>query len=266
MDVLIKELLLRKQRLEKAIKTAEEFLKTAPDGRLRINNRKNFASYFRIMEKGDTIGIYIPSKNSDLVKGLAQKEFSYRFLINAHKELSTINNCIRSLESHNSDNVFSSLSQQRQRLVTPYMADNETCVKKWSSLPFPVNMYEPQEKIFRTKNGEMVRSKSELLLADMYFELGIPYRYECELTLRNGKTRYPDFTLFHAPRRMVIYHEHLGLLDEEDYLTKNLKKLREYEESGIYVGKNLLLTFESKKCPFDPHSFREQLKEIFWLI
>ena len=157
------------------------------------------------------------------------------------------------------------MSLERQALVSPFMADNETCSKKWRSLPFQTNNFELQEKVFKTKQGDMVRSKSELILADIYYELGIPYRYECELILKNGSAYYPDFTLFHAPRRMTIYHEHLGRMDEEDYVNKNIKKLRAYEQNGIFLGKNLILTFESKKYPLNPDLFREHMKEIFWL-
>ena len=34
----------------------------------------------------------------------------------------------------------------------------------------------------------------------MYYELGIPYRYEAELRLRNGKRKYPDFTLLNTKK------------------------------------------------------------------
>ena len=145
------------------------------------------------------------------------------------------------------------------------MASNEVCTQTWLSQPFTTSTYKPEEKVFKTRRGEMVRSKSELMQADTYFELGIPYRYECELTLEDGTTKAPDFTLYHAPRRMTIYHEHLGLMDEEGYVNRNIKKLREYEENGIYVGKNLILTFETAKHPFNVHQFRETIKKIFWI-
>ena len=52
----------------------------------------------------------------------------------------------------------------------------------------------PEQKIFYTKKGEYVRSKSEKILADMFYDLNIPYEYECQLILRNGYEYYPDFT------------------------------------------------------------------------
>lgn len=265
MNSLLRELLAKKARLEMAILSAKQFMETAPDGRLRINNRIDSTRYYQVLKKRDTSGVYISSKNSTLISQLAQKDYVERFLKEAQHELKCLQTCISALERHDSEAVFSKLSQQRQELVTPLMRDDEKCTQSWLALPFQASSYEPNEKIFRTKRGEMVRSKSELMIADMYYELGIPYRYECEVTLPNGEKKSPDFTLFHAPRRMVIYHEHLGRMDEEDYVNRNLKKLKEYGEIGIYSGKNLILTLESKKRPFNLYQFREQIKEIFWL-
>ena len=265
MNSLLYELQARKQRLERAIRAAEKFLETAPEGRLRISNRSAGCRYYRVNQKYDTTGVYIPKKNTKLIAQLAQRDYALRFLKEAHKELSIIVACIRNLQHHDSDAIFSALNQDRQILVSPYMIDNENCAKMWLALPFQTSTYKPQEKEFKTKRGEYVRSKSELMLADMYYELGIPYRYECEVTLLNGQKKYPDFTLFHAPRRMVIYHEHLGRMDEEDYVNRNLRKLQGYAEIGIYPGKNLLLSFETKNCPFDLSQFREEVKEIFWI-
>ncbi|MBO4474419.1 MAG: hypothetical protein J5750_05830 [Clostridiales bacterium] len=265
MNSLLYELQARKQRLERAIRAAEKFLETAPDGRLRINNRNYGASYYHITQACDTVGAYIPSAKRILATQLAQKDYAERFLKEAQRELSGIETCIHNFIRHKSESVFSDLNQQRQNLVTPYMTDNEKCSQIWLSLPFQTSPYEPEEKLFKTRRGDLVRSKSELMIADIYYELGIPYRYECEVTLRSGQKRYPDFTLFHAPRRIVIYHEHLGRMDEEDYVNKNLKKLQEYGEIGIFSGKNLLLSFETKKRPFDPNQFREEVKEIFWI-
>ena len=265
MNSLYQELEIRKQRLEKAIQSAEQFLKNAPEGRLRINNRHNGSSFYHVTQYKDTCGVYIPVGNAGFVSQLAQKDYAKRFLKQAYRELADINACIQGLRLHDSESVFSGLGKQRQNMISPYLADNDFCAEKWNSLPFQASTYKPEEKIFKTKRGEMVRSKSELLQADTYFDLGIPYRYECLLTLRDGTTKAPDFTLFHAPRRTTIYQEHFGRMDDEEYVNRNMKKLREYEENGIFVGKNLILTFETKNHPFNVHAFREQIKQIFWL-
>lgn len=97
----------------------------------------------------------------------------------------------------------------------------------------------------------------------MYFELGIPYKYECPVVLRNGKTRYPDFTLLDIAHHRVVYHEHLGMLEDPDYRKAALIKLQEYGENGIFTGKNLILTSETSYAPFDPERFRNNVWDAF---
>lgn len=265
MDSVRRELILRKQRLEKCIHSATLFMQQAPQGRLRISKRSNGNRYYHITHAHETSGVYIRSSNLELASQLAQKDYLERFLKAAHHELACINSCLRTLDKNNAEAVYTLLNQDRQNLVSPYMVDDDMCADRWNALPFNTNSFEPEEKVFMTRRGEMVRSKSELIIADMYYSLGIPYRYECELVLKNGKSKYPDFTLFHAPKRMTIYHEHLGCMSNQDYIRRNLIKLRAYEENGIFVGKNLLLTFETEDIPFNIQSFREHVKEIFWL-
>ena len=67
--------------------------------------------------------------------------------------------------------------------------------------------------IHRTERGDLVRSKSELVIADKLHARGIDYGYEQPLMLSNGRTRYPDFTIADHARGVTFYWEHLGMLD-----------------------------------------------------
>ncbi len=128
--------------------------------------------------------------------------------------------------------------------MSPLLISDEEYARRWNEEQFRISTYKPEGKIYAIRRDEMVRSKSEMMIADMYFEMGIPYRYECELRLKGGVVKYPDFTLLKKRTREVIYHEHLGRMDDEKYRKKNLRKIEEYRRNGIFVGKNLILTFE----------------------
>ena len=80
---------------------------------------------------------------------------------------------------------------------------------------YNTNPYYPEQKVYPTKKDEMVRSKSEVMLADMYCEMGIPYRYEAELVLKNGKKRYPDFTLLKTGRVQKTWSIHRKKSDSD---------------------------------------------------
>lgn len=63
--------------------------------------------------------------------------------------------------------------------------------------------YEPGR--FRTRAGIFVRSKAELIIADILTELGISYCYEKMLIL-GGDRAYPDFYI--SEKNLVIeYHD-----------------------------------------------------------
>lgn len=104
--------------------------------------------------------------------------------------------------------------------------------------------------ILFTERGEKVRSKSEKILADKLYSMGIPYRYEYPLKLGRYGTVYPDFTLLNVKTRKEYLLEHFGMMDNPEYCQKALLKIEEYARCGIYPGKNLLCTFEtSRKSP-----------------
>ena len=109
-----------------------------------------------------------------------------------------------------------------------------------------------------------MRSKTEARIADMYHALGISYRYEAPLILKNGKVKYPDFTLLKLPERILIYHEHMGIMDDDGYRRNNIIKLQEYSESKIFTGVNLILTFETEYAPLNLKDLRDNVKNLFF--
>ena len=89
-----------------------------------------------------------------------------------------------------------------------------------------------------TERGELVRSKSELVIADKLFARGVEYAYEQPLVLPNGRTRYPDFTIADHASGMTFYWEHLGLLADPSYRSRWEQKRAEYLEAGIKPHKD----------------------------
>jgi len=86
--------------------------------------------------------------------------------------------------------------------------------------------------IHRTERGEMVRSKSELLIADKLYSRKIPYQYEASLKL-GSDTRYPDFTIVDDNTGKTFYWEHLGMLEDPVYEERWRRKLELYKREGI---------------------------------
>lgn len=86
--------------------------------------------------------------------------------------------------------------------------------------------------LHRTGNGEMVRSKSEVIVADVFKRLDVRYEYEKELVMEDGSWRIPDFTIS-LPAGKVVYWEHLGMLHDVVYREDWEHKLAWYAKHGI---------------------------------
>ena len=87
--------------------------------------------------------------------------------------------------------------------------------------------------IHRSERGELMRSKSEVIIADKLHSRRIEYAYEQAIVLGNGRVRYPDFTIADQARGVKYYWEHLGLLDDPAYRARWDRKRAEYTADGI---------------------------------
>lgn len=83
-------------------------------------------------------------------------------------------------------------------------------------------------KIHEALSGDMLRSKSEVIIANMLHERNVPFRYEQPLFAGDGTLRLPDFTVTSAGR--TYFWEHLGLLDVDEYADEWKVKKAWYEK------------------------------------
>lgn len=81
-------------------------------------------------------------------------------------------------------------------------------------------------RVQQTLSGTMVRSKSEVIIANLLTNHRIPFDYEKEL-LADGQRFAPDFTI--SVGTTTYYWEHLGRLDLEEYRQNWEFKKRWYE-------------------------------------
>jgi hypothetical protein len=123
--------------------------------------------------------------------------------------------------------------------------------------------------IHQTKNGEFVRSKSEVIIADRLADEGIEYRYEKPLEI-GTLTKYPDFTITDQDTGQVFYWEHCGMLSDPVYRERWEKKLAWYKANGIYPieeGKDgeaqLIVTEDNISGGISSKDIQEKIRSIF---
>lgn len=119
--------------------------------------------------------------------------------------------------------------------------------------------------IHRTKDPHLiVRSKSEVIIANELISDDVPFEYE-KLLEKNGRRCIPDFS-FETPGGDVIIWEHLGMLDLPSYKASWDKKLEFYHEIGFKEGVNLFTTQDHENGRFDTSEVIEVIEKIKELI
>ena len=223
-------------------------------GALEIHTRPYGLSYFNRIKNPKTHQIerkYIPKNDMKQVKIIANKQF-YRPI---QKEILIRYELIKNLNELLSkpliEDKFEKLHPNRKALIEKIELTYEEKLERWKSQSYISNQYKIEEATIRTNKDELVRSKSEKIMADKFYEFGIEYKYECPLYLENGKTIYPDFTFLSPRTGKEIYWEHFGIMDDSEYADNSIRKIISYHDNDIFLGENLICTFESKKSPLD---------------
>lgn len=122
--------------------------------------------------------------------------------------------------------------------------------------------------IHRTEKGHMVRSKSELVIANLLYRTEGLRDYEYERPLEGvsvpGRLR-PDFT-FISPAGEPILWEHLGMMAHDDYRRSWEWKRDWYLQNGFCEGENLLTTQDDNNGGLDSVKIKEVAEHIRLLL
>ncbi len=120
--------------------------------------------------------------------------------------------------------------------------------------------------VHRTWRGEMVRSKSELVIANHLFGAKLRYEYErpVEGVQAAGRLR-PDFSFITDAGDLIIW-EHLGMMNRDDYRRGWDWKRDWYTKNGYLEGKNLFTTRDDDRGALDSRPIEETAKRIQSLL
>lgn len=87
--------------------------------------------------------------------------------------------------------------------------------------------------IHQTRKGTVVRSKSEVIIADLLHSKQIEFEYERPFVAADGTWRSPDFTIEDDMSGTTFYWEHLGMLKRPSYRRNWEEKLAWYRRNGV---------------------------------
>jgi len=244
--------------ITKTIASLKKKLKKAPAGRLRISKSRNQMQWYHVKGIEGENGSYIPVKKIALASALAQKDYNGKALAKLQQQLSIIQEFLARYDSECLNALYESLQAARQELVEPIFDSNVSFAKRWLSMDYERKQLAEDIPEIRTLLGERVRSKSEAIIADTLFRLGVPYKYECamEVCEKQGKKQrkiklFPDFTCLNVRLRKQYIWEHFGMMGDSEYGAQVVWKINCFESNGIFFGENLIVSLESAEIPLD---------------
>ena len=261
---LCKELYLL-ERIEMVVK--KRLLKV-PTGFLRVKETRGKEEYYYKnkdgmdeSEKGEN-GRYLRKDELQLAKQIAQRDYDMQIKKAVEARKKAIERFVKVYEQTDLGEIYQKTNQYRKALITPVEISDEEYIRHWLEVDYPRMGFEDNAPEFITERGERVRSKSEKIIADKLYSMGIPYLYEYPLVLEGNITRRPDFTILKMPERKVIYLEHLGMMDKMDYVEDAVNKWNLYERNGIYLGVNLIFLHETSKYPLNTRVLDRMLRMV----
>lgn len=146
--------------------------------------------------------------------------------------------------------LYTALTRQRNHVTVLHQGDvtelrrysaavfSETAARSTNlfKAPAPVEVdgrFLEDGLIHKSRSGITVRSKSEVIIADLLYSKHIDFEYEQRIVGPDGSWRSPDFTIVDDTSGTTIYWEHLGMLQRPSYRRKWERKLDWYRANGI---------------------------------
>jgi hypothetical protein len=183
--------------------------------------------------------------------------------------------------------LYTALTRQKEKVVI-LIQGSATDLHRFSSEQYSAtacrltNLFGPpnpiefkgallEEKlIHNTIRGELVRSKSEVIIANMLNAKNIDYDYEQELTIRGEpKNKFPDFTIEDDDTGKKYIWEHLGMLGQPDYKKRWKEKEQWYRDNDILSHKEggggngtLIVTRDDPRGGIDSQFINELIDKV----
>jgi len=257
-------------KLENMMKMIDEFQSHAPQGCLKFQNKgENTYFYQQYMNESKNMWDrkYIKKENISLAKDLAQKHYYTVIKPVLEKSLNALKSFIKQYHPEEIEKIYDSLSSERKNLITPLYDSREEQIRKWNEEIYEKNNSYPENLKYETEQGDFVRSKSEVIIANILYQhrKDILYKYERPLgVLVDGRKKiiYPDFTILNIHTGKITYWEHAGRMDDPNYANDFVKKVNTYITNDLLLGKDVLFTYESLENPLEIRTIKKLVEEL----
>lgn len=203
--------------------------------------------YYYLKQKGIKGRKYLRKESAGIVKNIQ----AFKFL---SELLKVLDRDIQLLENLNNDFITPDFSEINNMLPKVYRSEKCPVILSASYSPAEWKRqmeaekaryapYRPEDLIHQAQDGTMMRSKSEVSIANYLLSLGITFVYEMPL-IHHGKKIWPDFTILSPiDNKTIIIIEHQGAMDSEGYQVKYIRTLLFYLNTKMVPNKDVFFTF-----------------------
>ena len=236
----------------------KKILERCPDAKLRYQKDRGYDQFIYANVKDGKVVRKGINKREDIIRELAKAEFARRALNVIEADIEVLQNAVDGIINFDPDSILESMNYAYKQLPEEYFFDrNKTAIslnlsgadkarierhKEWGDAPFTQSDYHPENKNVRTSRGELVRSKSELLIIEDLYRYEVPKHYE-QVIETNGVRFIPDFT-FEDANGELFFWDHFGMMDYPDYAEHNINKIERLNNAGIVLGDRLIVSFD----------------------
>lgn len=216
---------------------------------MKMNPQKSL-SRKPLLNRAAQRGTYLPQTEEKLARRLAQKSYDEKVLETARKSLAAIEAFLNVYEKNSVNEVAGKMHEARQTLLRPVMLSDQVLAARWQAIPYEGKDFGEGTVMLATTRGELVRSKSEVIIANTLHSLNIPYRYE--FPHKFGRMIFhPDFTCLNLRTRQTFIWEHFGLVEDVGYAKNMVSKTELFARNCFLPGINLITTSETLDSPLD---------------
>ena len=242
-----------------------DMLQKAPPGKVRIINSNGRVQHYLRMSAKESNGKYISQSETKKLRTYLQKAYNEKVIAELGKEMEVLEEFVKvgGRWPEVIREVYSTYPAQSKGYIKPVDVTDEEYANAWLAMPYEGKKIPEGAPLFLTEKGEHVRSKSEINIANALYRNKIPYKYECPLKLKNGNIIHPDFTILDTMHRKIIYWEHRGMMDDREYARCAVLRIRKYQESRLYPGRNLIVTEEMSSAPLGTGEIQKIIEVFF---
>lgn len=181
--MIYEKMLSESQRLGQQIDSLQSQIQDFPEGKLICSSN---GSRIKWRQSDGHESVYIPKGNRQLAEQLAHKKYLSLQLKNMAQEKKAIDFYLRHHDSNALQTEAEFLnSPGYKELLAPIFTPLSQELQDWANAPYKKNDSHPENLIIETHSGNIVRSKSEMLIDMFLFKNKIPFRYECQLELND---------------------------------------------------------------------------------